>query len=117
MTPFALPLTLAARNRADFDAVFKREVESLDAACLPLQQALATTSAVADEPFRVMLLDKDVSATRLRVKAGVFYAGLVGGCNCADDPSPVEPQPEYCELWFEIAQPDGATRVQPAAGG
>lgn len=114
MKPLALPHALAARHRADFEAVFKREVEALAAARLPLQQGLAASSAVADEAFRVMLLDTETTATQLRVKAGVCYAGLVGGCSCADDPTPVEAQPEYCELWFEIDLADGATRVRPA---
>ena len=67
-----------------------------------------------DKPFRVMPLATEATADRLRVKAGVFYAGIVGGCSCADDPTPLESQPEYCMLWFEIDRSSGAARVELA---
>lgn len=106
-----LPLTLAAWNTPEFRAVFTREADAIDPGLLPLQQGLAQASSVADEPFRTMLIAAEETATGLRVKAGVFYAGFVGGCSCADDPTPLESQPEYCVLAFEIAAPDGTARV------
>ncbi len=111
MSNFMLPLSLAAWNTPDFRAVFTREIEALDAGMLPLQQGLSGTSAVADEPFRAMLIAAEETAGGLRVKAGVFYAGIVGGCSCADDPTPLESQPEYCAMLFEIAAGSGAARV------
>ena len=107
-----LPRTLAAWNTPDFAHAFKHEVEALDADLLPLQQGLSFTSSVADEPFQVMLLATDESADRIRVKAGVFYAGIVGGCSCADDPTPLESQPEHCVLRFEIDSQSGEARVE-----
>lgn len=107
----SLPLTLAAWNTPDFRTVFTREVEGLDAAVLPLQQALSLTSAVADEPFHAILIGAEETAGALRVKAGVFYAGIIGGCSCADDPTPLESQPEYCVVVFEIDTGSGAARV------
>jgi hypothetical protein len=112
MTLLTLPQTLAAWNTAVFRDTFRHEVEQVAPALLPLQQGLSQTSWVADEPFRVMLIGVADAGDCLRVKAGVFYAGLVGGCSCADDPTPLEPQPEYCELWFEIDKRSGATRVE-----
>jgi hypothetical protein len=114
MNHFSLPLSLAAWNTPDFDRTFKREVEQLDASLLPLQQGLSFTSSVADEPFGVMPLATEATADRLRVKAGVFYAGIVGGCSCADDPTPLESQPEHCVLWFEIDRSSGAARAELA---
>jgi len=110
---FSLPKALAAWDTPGFGGVFKQEVEQLDPSLLPLQQGLSGTSAVADEPFSVMLLSVSATADCLRVKAGIFYAGLLGGCSCADDPTPLESQPEYCELWFEIDLRSAATRVEP----
>jgi hypothetical protein len=40
--------------------------------------------------------------TVIRARVGVFFSGIVAGCRCADDPTPVEPQDEYCEFQFEI---------------
>jgi hypothetical protein len=109
---FSRPRTLAAWNTSGFVDAFKREVEALDADLLPLQQGLSFTSSVADEPFHVMLLAKDETADRMLVKAGVFYAGIVGGCSCADDPTPLESQPEHCVLRFEIDSHSGETCVE-----
>ena len=38
----------------------------------------------------------------IHVKAGIFYSGIIAGCSCADDPTPVDEQNEYCEVQFEI---------------
>jgi hypothetical protein len=106
-----LTRSLAAWNTAGFGATFSREVEQSDAALLPLQQGLSGTSSVADEAFKVMLIGATEAVDVIRVKAGVFYAGILGGCSCADDPTPLASQPEYCELWFEIDKHSGETRV------
>jgi len=111
MPRFSLPRTLSAWNTAGFGETFRLEVEQLDADLLPLQQGLSGTSSVADEPFKVILIRATDAGDCIRVKAGVFYAGMLGGCNCADDPTPLEAQPEYCELWFEIDKHSGETRV------
>jgi hypothetical protein len=111
MPTIALPLTLAAWDTPEFRTVFAREVEALDADLLPLQQGLSVTSAVADEPFRVVLIGAETTTHGLRIRAGVFYAGIVGGCSCADDPTPLESQTEYCVVVFEIDADSGAAQV------
>jgi hypothetical protein len=111
MSRFTLPDSLAAWNTPGFAASFKREVEQLDPALLPLQQGLRVTSSVADAPFTVLLLAAATSGDCLRVKAGVVYSGIIGGCSCADDPTPLEAQTEHCELAFEIDLRTGATSV------
>ena len=114
---FSLPHTLAAWNTPGFSDVFKQEVEQLDAALLPLQQGLSGTSDVADEPFRVMLIGVTDTGGCIRVKAGIFYAGILGGCSCADDPTPLESQPEYCVLWFDIDKANTETSVSLVPDG
>ncbi len=69
---------------------------------LPLQAGLAHSSAVADEPFRVVMLGVDDQPQELRIRAGIFYNGIIAGCNCADDPTPPDLEQEYCELEFLI---------------
>lgn len=97
-----LPAALAAWGTANFKAVLKRELEGLDPGALPLQQAVTVTSYALDEPITAVVLETAAQPDRLRAKVGVFFSGLVPGCSCADDPTPVEPQNEYCELRVEI---------------
>jgi hypothetical protein len=112
---FCLPCTLAAWDTPGFGEAFKQEVEALDPALLPLQQGLSGTSDVADEPFQIMQIGATDTGGKIRVKAGVFYAGILGGCSCADDPTPLESQPEYCALWFDIDKTSGKTSVTPVS--
>ncbi len=103
MTPMLrMSESLDAWGTPGFGAVFKREAESLDHTLLPLQQGMASSSHVSDTPFRVMLISVDDDPASVRIKAGVFYSGVIAGCNCADDPTPVEEQNEYCVLLFTI---------------
>lgn len=101
-----LPESAHAWDRADFPAVLKRELAA-HAAELPLQQALSGTSAVADEAVTVVLLAAQADATTIHAKVGIFFAGILAGCSCADDPTPVEPQTEYCELEVAIERATG----------
>ena len=108
---FSLPHALAAWGTPGFGEVFKLEVEQLDASLLPLQQGLTGTSAVADEPHSAMLLGATVVGDCLRVRAGIFYAGLLGGCSCADDPTPTSENNEYCEVQLDIDKTTAATAI------
>ncbi|MEW6292694.1 MAG: hypothetical protein AB1544_05240 [Pseudomonadota bacterium] len=108
-----LPDSARAWGTADFPAVLKRELaEHADE--LPLQQALSGTSAVADEPVTVVLLDAQADETSIHAKVGIFFAGILAGCSCADDPTPVEPQTEYCELRIAIERATGNASLSEA---
>ena len=104
---------LRAWGTPDFENVLKQEIEQLDSAQLPLQQGLSTTSYAVDSPIAAMIISVADSGTRIRAKAGIFFSGIVAGCSCADDPTPVEQEPEYCVMLFEIDKSDGraAARV------
>jgi hypothetical protein len=97
-----LSKTLAAWGTADFPAIFAAEVQALGTAALPLQAGMAHSSHVSGDAMTVMVLDTAATPTLLHIRAGVFYAGVIAGSCCSDDPSPVCEQPEYCELRFEI---------------
>jgi hypothetical protein len=97
-----LSRALNAWGSADFEAVLKRELEQLDADQLPLQRGLSLSSHVAATPFRVMVVRVSEEADALRARIGVFYAGIIGGCSCADDPTPVDEHSEYCEVQLAI---------------
>lgn len=101
-----LPESLRAWRTADFATVLQRELAA-HADELPLQQALAGASSVAEEPISVILLSARADDASIQVKVGIIFSGILAGCSCADDPTPVEPQTEYCELAIEIDRNGG----------
>lgn len=105
-----LPKAIEAWGRADFRETLVREIEDLDPGRLPLQQGLSAGSRVADGGFRAMILAVAETDRCLRIRAGIFYSGVVAGCSCADDPTPVGENPEYCEIdiTLELASAEAA---------
>ncbi|MEO1767358.1 hypothetical protein [Thiobacter aerophilum] len=97
-SPLKLPLSARAWGREDFLTVLQRELEALPPEALPLNEGLSGTSHLAPEPHQVRVIRVEGTDNVVRARVGVFYAGILAGCSCADDPTPVEPQPEYCEL-------------------
>lgn len=106
-----LPKSLNAWGTPAFRDVIKQEIERLDASHLPLQQGLSASSHVTERPFQAMIIDASEEADRIRVKAGVFYTGVIAGCSCADDPTPVDEQNEYCVVQFGIDRITAETTV------
>lgn len=108
--PLRLPTPAAAEP--DLKRHFKQAIEALNHQQLPLQQGLERTSAVSlDDPFTAVILQIDEQGSAIRVKTGIFFAGIIGGCSCADDPTPVDTLPEYCELELTVERSSGETRV------
>ena len=103
--------SLQAWGTSEFNQRFKTEVESLPADQLPFQQALLHTSYVSSEPFSVMVLSASDESNLIHVKAGAFYSGIIAGCSCVDDPTPMSTIAEHCELQFDIDKQNGATTV------
>lgn len=97
-----LPLSLQAWDTDTFDAVLKKEICSIDSALLPLQQGLRYSSVSNGDSLSVIILNRSEDVDKLRIKAGLFYTGVIAGCNCADDPTPVDEINEYCEVLFII---------------
>lgn len=97
-----LTRSLLAWNTPDFDQVIKAEIAQLGPARLPLQQALSFSSYVADSPRRPVIHNVTDDEGFIHVTAGIFYAGIIAGCSCADDPTPVDEVNEYCLLRFDI---------------
>lgn len=103
--------SLAAWGTPAFAATLKRELQRAGAGALPLQQALAQSSAVAGDAIEVMVIGTSDDAQGIRARIGVFFSGIVAGCSCADDPTPVEAQNEYCELLLTIDRRTAETQV------
>jgi hypothetical protein len=93
---------LNAWGTPDFEAALKGEVEKLDNDQLPLQQALSTSSHVTDRPRTLSIIRVADGENLIHVKAGIFYSGIIAGCSCADDPTPIGEQNEYCVVQIEI---------------
>ena len=94
---FDLPLSLKAWNTGSFEAIFKQELLSLDPDLLPLQQGLQHSSYALNDRLTVTVLNTMQDDSSISIKVGLFYYGVIAGCNCADDPTPVDETNEYCE--------------------
>lgn len=47
----------------------------------------------------------------IRARAGIFYTGVIAGCSCADDPTPVDEQNEYCDVRVDIDKQTGEATI------
>lgn len=106
-----LPLSLQAWGTESFNDVLKKEIGGLDTILLPLQQGLQYSSMANGENLSVMILKSVDDMDNILVTAGLFYTGIISGCNCADDPTPVDENNEYCEVLFFINKITTVTTV------
>jgi len=106
-----LPKTLNAWGTKDFVLIFKQEVSGLDMNKLPLQQALSLSSYVSNEKISALVNRSEALENRLIIHAGIFYSGIIAGCSCSDDPTPIDTQNEYCEVIFTIDNKTAQTTV------
>ncbi|MEJ2554072.1 MAG: hypothetical protein P8079_08700 [Gammaproteobacteria bacterium] len=83
---------------------------------LPLQQGLSQSSYAAEGGFQVMIISVAEGPGFIRAKTGIFYAGLIPGCCCTDDPTPASEYSEYCELQFDISKKTAETTVMLLPG-
>ncbi|MFO8152457.1 hypothetical protein [Thioalkalivibrio sp.] len=107
--------SLAAFGTPDFVAVLREELTALGPDALGLQQALTAGSTAVSDDIDVMILRQSETSDGPGVRIGVFFTSVLGGCACADDPTPENEHTEYCELDITIARETGAARIDPAA--
>ena len=107
-----LPKALRAWQTPAFKAAFEQEVSALDRSSLPLQQGMIHGSHVADTEIGVMLIGTVDAGSKVQVRAGIFFSSIIAGCSCADDPTPVDQNSEYCELQFDIDKRSADTQVR-----
>lgn len=103
--------TLAAWGSAEFETVLKQELADA-AEALPLQQALKVGSQVTAAPITVVMHDVSAVEKLIYVRAGIFYASVIAGCSCADDPTLVGENSEYCEMQLEIDRETAVVTVR-----
>jgi len=106
-----LSKTLNAWGTPDFEGALKQEIVQIGAERLPLQQGLSTSSYAVDNKLDVMILNVSEETGFIRAKAGIFYTGIIAGCSCADDPTPVNEHPEYCVVQLDIDKITAETTV------
>ena len=106
-----LQKSLAAWGTPDFEAIIRQELAGLGIEQLPLQQGLGGSSYATDRPPQVMIISSSESHGAIRIKAGIFYTGIIAGCSCADDPTPVEEQAEYCVVLVNIDTATGVATI------
>lgn len=111
---FGLPASAAAWGTPEFATTLAAELESLGPQSLGLQRQIARGSHLADGAFQVSVIAETEDGKHLKVRVGVFFASIIAGCSCADDPTPVEALAEYCELVVTIERGNAVAQVEPA---
>ncbi len=106
-----LAKTLNAWGTPDFEDALKQEIAQIGTEHLPLQQGLSTSSYAIDDKLSVMILHVSEETGFIRAKAGIFYTGIIAGCSCADDPTPVNENNEYCVVQLDIDKITAETTV------
>ena len=103
--------SLRAWGSPNFPSVLKDEIGRLDAVHLPLQQGLTAGSHALDGTHSAMVISVSDMPDYIQARVGIFYSGILAGCSCADDPTPVEPQNEYCEVLLSICKSTAETTI------
>lgn len=106
-----LKQTLQSLNNPDIKTIAKNELQKLDSKLLPLQQGLSYSSAISNSPFSIVILNIEEKNDVVNIKSGIFYTGIIAGCSCSDDPTPMDEQNEYCEIMFSINKTSAETTV------
>lgn len=101
---------LRAWGTPEFNAVLKQEIAQ-HVGQLPLQRGLSTGNYVGADPIAVTIISVAELENVIRAKVGIFYKSVLGGCSCADDPTPASEINEYCELQLDIDKITAATAV------
>lgn len=94
--------SLQAWGTPGFNHALKNEIKQLDASLLPLQQGLTTGSYALDNILDVIVIGTAETDGHLRAKVGIFYTSIIAGCSCADDPTPIDENNEYCVVQIDI---------------
>lgn len=111
---FRLEKALHAWGTPGFEEVLRQElVRHIEE--LPLQQGLSLSNYVSDGPVTVLINKVSEWENAIQIQVGIIYQGIIGGCSCADDPTPVNENTEYCELLLNIDKAGAATTISLVA--
>lgn len=104
----SLDNSLRAWNTDAFAAVLKADLLGLGAGVLPLQEA-ATGGCIDAGDIEITVLGSRDDASGIHVNVGVFFAEVIGGCSCGDEPAA---RNAYCELRVSIDKRNGQARFE-----
>ena len=79
--------------------ILKNELKTLKPGDLPLQMATQQGGLIDDKRLEPTVLGVSESQDAIMARVGIFFTEIVAGCNCGDDPMPVN---SYCELEVRI---------------
>jgi hypothetical protein len=102
---------LKAWGTPAFNDILKDEIEHMGVELLPLQQGLSRGSHASGENLKAIIISVSEEPRFIRVKSGIFYSGIIAGCSCADDPTPIDEHTEYCEVQIDIKKSTAETTV------
>ena len=106
-----LKKSLSRWGTPEFRETFSHEVSQLSLEQLPLQQAMHIGNMASTHNLVIMLNQQHEDHEFIYVHTGVFFSSLISGCSCADDPTPVDYNTEYCELQFRIDKKCATTHI------
>jgi hypothetical protein len=111
-----LDQVLDAWGTPAFRDVLKAALEQLSVEQLPLQQGLSQSSYACDDNIKVVIINVAEKSGHIRATAEIFYTGIIPGCNCADDPAPVNDYAEHCEVRIDINMQTAKTVISLLPG-
>ena len=98
--------SLRAWGMDSFAGILKTDILGLADGVLPLHEAAAGGCIDATD-IEITVLDSTDNATEIHVNVGVFFAEIIAGCSCGDEPSASN---AYCELRVSIDKATGLAR-------
>lgn len=91
--------SLHAWEQDDFPGVLKREILSLDAGMLPLEQGLSRGGLVDTGNIDATVIGASDEGDFIVAHVGMFFTEIIGGCSCGDEPEHAQ---AYCILKVSI---------------
>ena len=102
---------LKAWHSQEFKQILKDELQQIDASNLPLQQALSIGNYALENKFTPIIMSTSEDTDYIHAKVGIFFSSIISGCSCADDPTPVDENTEYCEILLDIDKSTADTTI------
>ncbi len=98
--------SIAAWQSDDFALVVCQE--SQKSGLISLVQLMERGNTPLLDSMQLSLLSAALDGDHIKVKLGVFFQSVIAGCQCADDPNPIDSMPEYAEVEILIDPHDGS---------
>lgn len=94
------------------ETALRLALQRLSPGTLPLHKACTQGGVVVEGDLGISLLRWAITGSQVRVRVGVFFNEIVGGCNCHDDPVAAS---RYAILCVRIARADGSAEIRLAS--